>query len=114
MRWKSGLAYQRYLFGAQPVETDWRFFVTLVRFDPVYYGHFKCNLRRIVDYPNLYGYLRDLYQIDGVAETVELRSHQAPLLRHARRHQPDPDRSNRAAHGPHEPAQPRAPLPASP
>jgi glutathionyl-hydroquinone reductase len=64
------LAYQRYLFGARPVETDWRFFVTLVRFDPVYYGHFKCNLRRIVDYPNLYGYLRDLYQLDGIAETV--------------------------------------------
>ena len=65
------LAYQRYLLGARPVETDWRFFVTLVRFDPVYYGHFKCNLRRIVDYPNLYGYLRDLYQIGGVAETVD-------------------------------------------
>ncbi len=65
------LAYRRYLFGGQPVETDWRFFVTLVRFDPVYYGHFKCNLRRIVDYPNLYGYLRDLYQIDGIAETVD-------------------------------------------
>jgi putative glutathione S-transferase len=64
------LSRQRYLFGAQPLETDWRFFVTLVRFDPVYYGHFKCNLRRIVDYPNLYGYLRDLYQIDGIAETV--------------------------------------------
>jgi glutathionyl-hydroquinone reductase len=65
------LAKRRYLFGAQPLESDWRFFVTLVRFDPVYYGHFKCNLRRIVDYPNLYGYLRDLYQIDGVAETVD-------------------------------------------
>jgi putative glutathione S-transferase len=64
------LADRRYLFGAQPLETDWRFFVTLVRFDPVYHGHFKCNLRRIVDYPNLYGYLRDLYQIDGIAETV--------------------------------------------
>ncbi|HEX3670315.1 MAG TPA: glutathione S-transferase family protein [Candidatus Cybelea sp.] len=65
------LAYQRYLFGAQPLETDWRFFATLVRFDPVYYGHFKCNLHRVADYPNLYGYLRDLYQIDGVAETVD-------------------------------------------
>lgn len=65
------LAYRRYLLGPAPVETDWRFFVTLVRFDPVYYGHFKCNLRRIVDYPNLYGYLRDLYQIDGIAETVD-------------------------------------------
>jgi len=44
--------------------------VTLIRFDAVYHGHFKCNLRRIVDYPNLWGYLRDLYQIDGIAETV--------------------------------------------
>jgi glutathionyl-hydroquinone reductase len=66
------LANRRYLFGPQPLESDWRFFVTLVRFDPVYYGHFKCNLRRIADYPNLYGYLRDLYQIDGIAETVNI------------------------------------------
>jgi glutathionyl-hydroquinone reductase len=65
------LADRRYLFGAEPVETDWRFFVTLVRFDAVYVGHFKCNLRRIADYPNLSGYLRDLYQIDGVAGTVD-------------------------------------------
>jgi len=64
------LAGQRYLFGKTPLETDWRLFVTLIRFDAVYFGHFKCNLRRIVDYPNLSGYLRDLYQIDGVAKTV--------------------------------------------
>lgn len=64
------LAGRRYLFGAAPVETDWRLFVTLVRFDAVYHGHFKCNLRRIADYPNLFGYLRDLYQFDAVAETV--------------------------------------------
>jgi putative glutathione S-transferase len=64
------LATRRFLFGAHPVETDWRLFVTLVRFDAVYFGHFKCNIRRIVDYPNLWGYLRDLYQIDGVAATV--------------------------------------------
>jgi len=64
------LSRQRYLFGPKPLETDWRLFVTLIRFDPVYYGHFKCNIRRIIDYPNLYGYLRDLYQIDGIAETV--------------------------------------------
>ena len=68
---ESRLSQRRYLFGDRPVETDWRFFVTLVRFDAVYYGHFKCNLRRIVDYPNLYGYLRDLYQIEGVAPTVD-------------------------------------------
>ena len=64
------LATQRYLFGREPVEADWRLFVTLVRFDAVYFGHFKCNLHRIVDYPNLFGYLRDLYQIPGVADTV--------------------------------------------
>ncbi|MBV8204944.1 MAG: glutathione S-transferase family protein [Candidatus Eremiobacteraeota bacterium] len=64
------LASRRYLFGPRPVETDWRLFVTLVRFDAVYVGHFKCNLRRIYDYPNLFGYLKDLYQIPGVADTV--------------------------------------------
>ena len=64
------LATQRYLCGPAMVESDWRLFVTLVRFDPVYHGHFKCNLRRIVDYPNLAGYLRDLYQTEGVAATV--------------------------------------------
>jgi putative glutathione S-transferase len=66
------LATRRYLFGARIVETDWRLFCTLVRFDAIYYGHFKCNLRRIVDYPNLQGYLLDLYQQPGIAETVNL------------------------------------------
>ncbi len=65
------LGQHRYLFGDAPAETDWRLFVTLVRFDAVYYGHFKCNLRRIADYANLLRYLRDLYQIDGVAQTVD-------------------------------------------
>jgi len=65
------LAHHRYLFGSEFVETDWRLFVTLIRFDAVYHGHFKCNIRRIVDYPNLFGYLKDLYQTDGVAETVD-------------------------------------------
>jgi putative glutathione S-transferase len=64
------LATRRYLVADHPVESDWRAFVTLIRFDAAYYGHFKCNLRRIVDYPNLWGYLRDLYQTGGVAETV--------------------------------------------
>src|SRR5579872_5993005 len=64
------LARRRFLFGRTFTETDWRLFVTLVRFDAVYHGHFKCNLRGIIDYPNLFGYLRDLYQQDGVAETV--------------------------------------------
>lgn len=69
-RLEARLAKSRYLFGATPVETDWRLFVTLIRFDAVYYGHFKCNLRRIVDYPNLWGYLRDLYQFRDVGSTV--------------------------------------------
>ena len=64
------LSDRRYLFGARPVETDWRLFVTLIRFDPVYSVHFKCNVRRIVDYPNLFGYMKDLYQHPGIAETV--------------------------------------------
>jgi putative glutathione S-transferase len=64
------LSTQRYLFGNRIVETDWRFFVTLIRFDAVYHGHFKCNIRRIVDYPNLFGYLKDLYQQEGVADTT--------------------------------------------
>jgi putative glutathione S-transferase len=64
------LATTRYLFGSQIVETDLRLFVTLIRFDAVYYGHFKCNLLRIVDYRNLWGYLRDVYAIPGIASTV--------------------------------------------
>lgn len=64
------LAEQRFLFGDRLTETDWRLFPTLIRFDAVYHGHFKCNLRRIVDYPNLWPYLRDLYQHDGIAGTV--------------------------------------------
>lgn len=66
------LARCRYLCGSQVTEADWRLFTTLVRFDPVYFGHFKCNRRRIVDYPNLSAYLRDLYQTPGVRETVDL------------------------------------------
>jgi putative glutathione S-transferase len=64
------LARQRYLSGGRMTEADWRLFPTLIRFDAVYYSHFKCNLRRIVDYQNLWPYLRDLYQHDGVTETV--------------------------------------------
>jgi putative glutathione S-transferase len=64
------LGQRRYLVGDRITEADWRLFTTLIRFDPVYVGHFKCNLRRIADYPNLSGYLRDLYQQPKVAETV--------------------------------------------
>ncbi len=66
------LAARRYLLGATITEADWRLFTTLVRFDAVYYGHFKCNLRHLWDYPNLWGYTRDLYQVPGVAGTVDL------------------------------------------
>jgi len=64
------LATQRYLCGDRLTEADWRLFTTLVRFDAVYVGHFKCNLRRIVDYSNLWGYARELYQYPGVKATV--------------------------------------------
>ena len=66
------LSRKRYLTGAQITEADWRLFTTLVRFDPVYVGHFKCNIRRIADYPNLSNYLRDLYQQPGIARTVNI------------------------------------------
>jgi Predicted glutathione S-transferase len=69
---ESRLSANRYLFGDQPTEADWRLFTTLLRFDPVYVGHFKCNIRRIADYPNLSGYLADLYQQPGIAETCNL------------------------------------------
>ncbi|GBE43354.1 glutathionyl-hydroquinone reductase YqjG [bacterium BMS3Bbin10] len=64
------LSKQRYLVGNTLTEADWRLFTTLVRFDPVYVGHFKCNKRRIADYPNLSNYLRELYQMPGIAQTV--------------------------------------------
>ncbi|MFC3120632.1 glutathione S-transferase family protein [Agaribacter flavus] len=64
------LAIRPYLTGDSITEADWRLFTTLIRFDPVYVGHFKCNLRRIADYPNIYEYMKALYQIEGVAETV--------------------------------------------
>jgi putative glutathione S-transferase len=66
------LSGQRYLLGERITEADWRLFTTLVRFDPVYHGHFKCNIRRLVDYPNLWGYTRELYQVPHIAETVDL------------------------------------------
>ena len=67
------LSSNRYLLGNFITEADWRLFTTLVRFDPVYFGHFKCNIRRLMDYPNLSGYVRDLYQVPGVAETVNMQ-----------------------------------------
>ncbi len=66
------LSANRYLLGNTLTEADWRLFTTLVRFDPVYVGHFKCNRNRIADFPNLSNYLRELYQVPGIAETVNL------------------------------------------
>ena len=82
------LAGNRYLTGDRITEADWRFFVTLIRFDAVYVGHFKCNQRWIADYGNLAGYLRDLYGRDG--------PHQAPLLPDPSPDQPDEDRAGRS------------------
>jgi len=72
------LSARRYLVGSAPTEADWRLFTTLVRFDPVYHGHFKCSRRRLADYPNLWAYTRDLYQTPGVRGTVDME--------HIRRH----------------------------
>ena len=69
---ESILAKTRYLTGSSITEADWRLFTTLIRFDPVYVGHFKCNLRRIIDYAYLSNYLRDLYQQPGVGDTVNM------------------------------------------
>ncbi len=66
------LGKQRYLAGNAITEADWRLFCTLIRFDAVYYSHFKCNWRHIYEYPNLSNYVRDLYQVPGVPETVSL------------------------------------------
>ena len=65
------LSRQRYLAGDRITEADWRLFTTLLRFDPVYHGHFKCNIRRLVDYPNLWNYTRELYQVPGVVSTID-------------------------------------------
>ncbi|MEO9700397.1 glutathione S-transferase C-terminal domain-containing protein, partial [Marinobacter alexandrii] len=66
------LSTQRYLVGHRLTEADWRLFTTLIRFDVVYFSHFKCNRQRIADFPALSAYVRDLYQVAGVAETVDL------------------------------------------
>ena len=66
------LSRHRYLAGDTITEADWRLFTTLLRFDPVYHVHFKCNRNRLVDYPNLWAYTRELYQYEGVAETINM------------------------------------------
>ena len=79
------LGQQRYLTGEFLTEADWRLFTTILRFDVVYHGHFKCNLRRVEDYPNLSNWLRELYQWQGIAETVDfthIKSHYYASHRH--------------------------------
>ena len=66
------LSHHRYLAGEQITEADWRLFTTLIRFDTVYYSHFKCNIKRITDYPHLSGYLRELYQWPGIKDTINM------------------------------------------
>ena len=85
------LATRRYLFGDSVTEADVRLWVTLARFDAVYVTHFKANLRRLADYPNLWPYARDLYSLPAFGGTHQLRPHQEPLL-------PDPPAAQPAAH----------------
>lgn len=87
-RLEARLATQRYLVGDVLSEADLRLFPTLIRFDPVYFGHFKCNLRRIADYPNLGAYLRDLYQTPGFAETVNIQAYQLGYMGRSERLNP--------------------------
>jgi putative glutathione S-transferase len=80
-RLEQRLETRRYLTGSTLTEADWRLFPTLVRFDPVYVTHFKCNIRRLRDYPNLWGYVRDLYQQPGIADTVDVDHAKAHYFR---------------------------------
>ena len=90
------LGAQRYVAGERITEADWRLFPTLVRFDAVYVGHFKCNRRRIEDYPNLGNYVRELYQYPGIADTVKHGAHQGALLRQPCERQSHPHRAQGA------------------
>ena len=89
------LAGQRYLVGDTITEADVRLFTTLVRFDAVYHGHFKCNRQKLTEMPVLWAYARDLFQTPGLRRHRRLRAHQAALLRRAPRHQPDRHRAGR-------------------
>lgn len=91
------LGQQRYLLGERITEADWRLLTTLFRFDAVYYSHFKCNRRQLRDYPNLWGYCRDLYQVPGVAETVNLDH----IQQHYYRSQPAVNPTRIVPIGPH-------------
>jgi len=92
------LSRQRYLAGDRITEADWRLFTTLVRFDPVYHGHFKCNRRRLVDYPNLWPYVRELYQVSRRRRDGAHGSHHVPLLRQPPHGEPDGHRAQGTGH----------------
>ena len=92
------LARQRYLVGGRLTEADWRLATTLFRFDAVYHGHFKCNRDRLVDFPNLWGYARELYQVPGVAETVDFAQITQHYYASHEIDQSDADRPDRPAH----------------
>ena len=91
------LATRRYLFGDEPLETDWRAFPTLVRFDAVYNIHFKCSRRKLIEYEHLWPYTRDLFQREGIARDRPLRRHSPPLLHDPPRR--EPERSDRGDAG---------------
>ena len=95
--------------GSRLTEADIRLFTTLIRFDPVYHGHFKCNLRRIVDYPNLWGFVRDVYQTPGRRRHRAHRLHQAALLRQPPDREPVAHRADRPGPRLRDAARPRAP-----
>jgi glutathionyl-hydroquinone reductase len=92
------LSRQRYVAGDRFTEADIRLFTTLVRFDPVYHGHFKCNVRRIVDYPNLWALTREIYQMPGSARDGAFRPHQAALLHEPPQCEPDGHRAGGPGH----------------
>ena len=100
------LSRQRYLIGRQITEADWRLFTTLIRFDTVYHSHFKCNLRRVADYPNLWNYLRDLYAVPGVAETVSIDQIKRHYYGSQRQVNPTGNRADRPADRFHRAARP--------
>ena len=85
---ESKLQKPKFLTGARHTVTDWRLFITLVSFDPIYVGHFECNIRRLADYPNLSGYVRDLYQRPGIAATVDFSQIKNVSLRQSKDQNP--------------------------
>ena len=110
VEWERVLATQRYMCGDVMTEADIALFTTLLRFDLVYYAHFKCNVRRMQDYPNLWGFLRDVYQTPAVKANVQPRSHQDALLLEPGEREPDAHRAARADAAARRAARPSDPI----